>query len=310
MAVGAFENIMILAATLAACLSYQSPRKLEKLEWILPHACVSVAAVGPYVCVQGGDEDNYLDFELLTGKGKHVRSMNKLGDYFVGGPTGFLYYSYGGRIHVVDQRDREVRQFGSYGKRADQFTKGGTIWWHDKDGPQYLAIGSKGDIYAYDEGSDSIKHFGAKGKYINTIGKDFLKKKSVSGLAVDSHDNVYVSCIPRDAVGAYVACLSRTGKVLRTFGSIGEGVGQFHVMRNGSDSPGPGALAIGPGDLVYVSDMAGVEVEVYASSGKPLKTLNIGEPQDASFIIYGLAVDKRGTLYGATTMGVFARKRR
>jgi len=304
-----FTN-MLLTAALAIGISAQGVRrKLEDLYWLRTQCTVAVAVVGNYIAAQGGSEE-YEDSELMTRRGKHVRNLDHVGIYFVGGPTGLIYAAGQGSIFAVNSRDQEVLSFGSLGKRPDQFSKGGDRYGNLVDGPQYLAVGPKGDIFAYDQGTQTVKHFDSKGKFLNSFTSDVIKRKNVTGFAADAQDHVYLSLVGKlDKAEGFVACYSASGHLVRTLGSLGNGVGQFLLDKDNAGTSGPEAIAIGADGKIYVGDSYGAEVEIFDKTGKPLKTLPIEQRNYPGYVIYGLAVDKQGNLYGATETGLFARRR-
>ena len=300
---------MITALIFVASLTSQSrPPKLEKVHWLRRYSCDRMSLVGNNVCASGDIVDEYTGLELMTKSGKHIRSLlGRFSEIFVGGANGLVYSSSNGSIHISTDRGKELRHFGSFGNHADQFTKGGKVWWEDyEDGPQYMAVGPTGDVYAYDQGSRSIKHFSDKGRFLGVVKPNILSDVNVFDLAVDSLDNVYAAC-QSDKPQGFVVCISPSGKVLRTFGSIGEGVGRFYLEENAAS--GPSAVAVGPDGLIYVADENGGKVEVFSSSGQPLKTLKFAR-RDDGMLIYNIAIDKSGTLFVGSRYGLFSRKKR
>jgi len=303
------DNEMFLTTATFIFLSLQAKQRLTdpSFKWLRKGFYVDCAAVGDALCITEGGTEDYEPGDLIIKNGKVVRHMKNLGEYYVGGLDGLLYYSAGGHIYVVNQKDKEMRRFGSFGKGASHFTRGGqSNSLEDMDGPQQLAAGARGDVFAYDQGSGTIKHFNAKGAFQALVANDILKHCKVRGMCCDASDHLYLTCTG-DQGEAFAALLSSSGKLIRKFGSAGEGVGQFHIDNDGLAEPT--CIAVGPDGTVYVADLFGGEIEIFDPMGKAVKTLIVGD-QNSYSAIYSLSIDKRGILYGAGDRGVFMRKPR
>ena len=132
--------------------------------------------------------------------------------------------------------------------------------------PHGIRTDREGNIWAIDDGGHQIFKFTRDGKLLQTLGT-----KGVAGaddktfdrptdIAWDSKGNFYIS----DGYGnTRVVKFDKTGKYLTTWGTLGEGPGQFRL---------PHTIGVDSKDRVYVSDRENNRIQIFDENGKLLKT--------------------------------------
>src|SRR3954467_14473410 len=112
--------------------------------------------------------------------------------------------------------------------------------------PQASAVGPDGAIYVADQYTHAIQVFTSDGRFERELGSGLT---SVGAVAVAPDGVVYVAD-GSDRVDRYAP----DGRLLGSFGSSGDGLGQFHFGTGGGNDSGAGAgLAVGAGSL-WVAD--------------------------------------------------------
>jgi uncharacterized protein (TIGR03663 family) len=191
------------------------------------------------------------------------------------------------RIQVFDGTGQFVRQFGSKGAGLTEFNE-----------PCGLAVDAQGDLWVADTWNGRIVHYAADGQAVGAIGgpeNGFFGPRAVTV----SRGFVYVA----DTGNKKIVRFDRDGKRLNDFGGDGSGPGQLvepvglatdasgnvHVADTGNhriqvfDPEGKFLrqfpvsgwkdfytepyIAIGPGDMVFVTDSWGGRVAVYDARG-------------------------------------------
>lgn len=159
--------------------------------------------------------------------------------------------------------------------------------------PKGIGIDSQGNIYASDYSKDRVVKFSAAGKQVLAWGSKGTGPGQFDapwGVAVDSHDNVYVSA------DSAIQKFSSTGQFLSEVGTRGvPGVdpGTFFS---------PDGLTVDTQDNLYVADQGNDRIQKLSSSLQPLAVFGslgaspgLSEPE-------GVAVDRAGTIYIADTL--------
>ncbi len=114
------------------------------------------------------------------------------------------------------------------------------------------------------------------------------------GVATDAKGDVFVA----DSAGHRVVEYAPDGSLLRSWGSVGNGPGQFNQL----DSPE--GIAVGPDGNVYVADTWNERVEVFSPTGTFLRQWGGGPIGSAPGEFYGprsIAVSHDGRVYVADT---------
>ena len=269
--------------------------------WIL-----GAALVKDKLCILDFDRDKNKDTVLVIGlNGKVIRKL-KFDEAPLAGSNHAVYTSADGHINAYDLKGKLVRRMGSLGSKSSQFGRNVSEEGEDWPGPQYMAA-RNGMVYGYDIASNSIKQFTESGKFVRSIGLSALSKYELDRFAVDNSGTFYVSAMKKDGSDAGVLCLSSNGKLLRTIGSRGEGIGQFHRDKDWESGSyyGPGVITCGSDGKLYVVDSNTHEIEIFNPSGKALQTI---PRHSAAYSITSLSVSKDGALYITGSDGVFAWK--
>ncbi len=131
--------------------------------------------------------------------------------------------------------------------------------------PQASAVGPDGSIYVADQYTHAIQVFTPDGRFERELGLDLT---SVGAVAVAPDGVVYVAD-GSDRIDRYAPDGSR----LNSWGSSGDGVGQFHFGTGGGNDSGAGAgLAIGAGSL-WVADTRNDRIQRFAMDGTGAKVV-------------------------------------
>ncbi len=120
----------------------------------------------------------------------------------------------------------------------------------------YVVLDSQGNMYAADV--YNVYKFDSSGNFLLSFagygtGNGFVS--GISGLAVDSNENVYI----KDSGGTNdIQKFDASGNYVLRFGSQGSGDGQFGVLVG---------IAVGPSGNVYVADYDNDRIQVFDASG-------------------------------------------
>jgi DNA-binding beta-propeller fold protein YncE len=192
------------------------------------------------------------------------------------------------RIEVFDGSGQFVRQFGGKGPGLTEFNE-----------PCGLAVDSQGDLWVADTWNNRIVHYSSDGQALGAIGAPDNAFFGPRAIVVSNKNIVYVA----DTGNKKVVRFDRDGRRLGDFGGEGSGPGELiepvglaadasgniHVADTGNhriqvfDSEGKFLrqypvsgwkdfytepyLAIGPGDILLVTDAWGGRVSAYDSRG-------------------------------------------
>src|SRR4051794_31739103 len=125
--------------------------------------------------------------------------------------------------------------------------------------PQASAVGPDGTVYVADQYTHAIQVFTPDGRFLREFG---LNLTSVGAVAVAPDGIAYVAD-GSDRVDRYAP----DGRLLNSWGSPGDGVGDFHFGTGGGNDSGAGAgLAVGAGS-VWVADTRNDRVQRFALDG-------------------------------------------
>jgi len=145
-----------------------------------------------------------------------------------------------------------------------------------------LGVDSKGNVYGADFDRALINKYDSTGEFLTSW--DTEQPTGPGGLAIDSHDNIYiVNHRPHDH---QVQKFSSDGTLLKAFGITGSGEGEIGA--------GPEDLAIDKEGNVYVGDKDNNRIQKYNSNGEFLATIGaqgyLSDPWDVT-------VDGQGNVY-------------
>jgi len=125
--------------------------------------------------------------------------------------------------------------------------------------PQASAVGPDGAVYVADQYTHAIQVFAPDGRFERELGVNLT---SVGAVAVAPDGVVYVAD-GSDRIDRYAA----DGRLLNSWGTSGNGVGEFHFGTGGGNDSGAGAgLAVGAGSL-WVADTRNDRVQRFALDG-------------------------------------------
>ena len=161
------------------------------------------------------------------------------------GTMAFGCFTLGARVSAA-QSDESLNspqfllEWGQHGQGAGEF-----------DACVGIAIGQNDELYTAEFRNQRVQRFTSDGKFLSS----FAVQPHAGGLAVDADGNVYVAHWNSNKVAVY----SPTGELLREWGKMGTGDGDFRL---------PGSIAIGPDGLVYVPDQGNSRVQKFTHEGK------------------------------------------
>jgi sugar lactone lactonase YvrE len=235
-------------------------------------------------------------------------------------PTG-IAVDKNGNVYVSDTHNNLIRKITANGVVT---TIAGRRNGRDSarfDNPAGIAVDTDGNLYVADWGNDVIRKITSSGNVINfagsmgTPGRKNGIGESASfylpwGIALDSAGNVYVSdfnnnMIRKISPDAHVTTIA--GKKLR--GSA-----------DGKDSSAsffhPAGIAVDKKGMLYIADMGNNKVRKIATDGSVSTLAGSGQRGGADgrgttasfYKPYGIAVDKRGSVYVADYLNNLVRK--
>jgi len=204
-----------------------------------------------------------------------------------------------GFVYVTDVRNRRVQKFTADGRFLIAF--GQQLF----EKPGGIGIGPDGTLWVTDYDLDRIFHFNTDGKLITVWGEagdGAGAFESPVDVAVNSAGLVYVV----DQYHHRIQQFSPDGHFIRAWGKKGK----VNVVRSAlnflipdghkGEFYYPSRIAIGPDDLVYVSDAYNNRVQVFASDGRFLHSIGgMGLWGGRFRVASGLAVGTDGSLFAA-----------
>jgi len=159
------------------------------------------------------------------------------------GPNGGVYVTEraNNRVQEFDLNGGFIRSWGSQGSGDGQFIV-----------PRGITVGNDGAVYVCDWFNDRIQKFDSTGAFLSKW--DWSLIGTPNDIATDPQGNLLVT----DQANHRVVKLDTSGNVLTTFGSSGNGPGQFDTPEN---------VAVSPYGFIYVSDSALNLVSLFAPAG-------------------------------------------
>ena len=134
---------------------------------------------------------------------------------------------------------RFLLEWGSHGKDEGEF-----------DACVGITIGPNDVIYTAEFRNQRVQKFTTEGKFLG----GFTVQPHAGGLAVDADGNVHVAHWNSNKIATY----SPAGKLVREWGTRGDGDGEFRL---------PGSIALGPDGLLYVPDQGNSRVQKFELDG-------------------------------------------
>jgi Uncharacterized conserved protein len=194
-----------------------------------------------------------------------------------------------GNIFVADTNNGRVEKFSSNGVFMKSMGKKG-IGYGEFGEPNGIAIDHAGNIYVAEGSNHRVQELAPDGTFIAELkGPDpgFYGPRKI---ATGPDDSIYVV----DQGRARIVKFSPDGQVLGTWGSKGNGDGQFDDHTS---------VAVDPtSNKIYVADPRNKRIQVFDSNGKFLNKWSIPE-WGAPYGFEALAVDSdRGRLYASSAI--------
>jgi YD repeat-containing protein len=159
--------------------------------------------------------------------------------------------------------------FGGSGNKEGQFTH-----------PMDDAIDASGNVWVADGYDNRVEEFSSSGAFIASYGKEGTNEvhetevqfKEPVGLAINkTTGNIYVADQNNNRVVEFAAA---TGKIIRVFGKVGTGHGEFKE---------PNGVAIDSKGNVWVTDYTNNRVEKFNEEGKYLAEFGSGGKEEGKF---------------------------
>ena len=211
-----------------------------------------------------------------------------------------------GLVYVADQEDEAVKVFTDDGDFVRSWSSEGA---ETEEGDLFLAraiaVDSAGFVYVAKNGIPArIQKFTSNGAFVAMWGVQGTPQSSfgqISGLAVDSQDNVFVTGDESSTSETRVYEFSSTGTPITSWrGTDATGNGDF------DDLSGVG-IAIAPDNSVYTVETARDRVRQYTPTGQFIREFGgsvSGEYEEGRFYYpQWLAVDATGRIYVTDSIG-------
>jgi DNA-binding beta-propeller fold protein YncE len=209
----------------------------------------------------------------------------------------YMAFDSSNNVYVTDIYNCRVVKFTTGGLYLGQWGSPGTGN-GQLETPTGIAVDSSNNVYVADYVPDSnsyrIKKFDGNGNYLTQWGSPGSGNgqfSSISGIAVDTSQNVYVA----DTYNSRVEKFTSNGTYLTQWGSIGTGNGHFSA---------PLGIALDSGNNVYVSDNGNGRIEKFASNGSYQEQWSCDVGGDSGIQPSGIAVSSSEDVYVSDGAGV------
>ena len=197
-----------------------------------------------------------------------------------------LIFDASGDLWVADNWNNRIAEFQTDGTLLQAFGSGYLL-----NGVGYLAFGRSGHVYANDANYGRVVEFKTDGTFVKYIGQGQLNYPY--GLAVDSSGYLWVA----DGNNDRVVKFDESGNLLETFGTPGNGNGQFNTPVYG--------LAFDPSGNLWVDDSGNSRIQEFDVNSNFLFLRSVGSygTGDGQFVppTTGITVDSSGNLWVADT---------
>ncbi|CAI8019174.1 E3 ubiquitin-protein ligase TRIM71 [Geodia barretti] len=180
------------------------------------------------------------------------------------------------RIQQLSSTCKHLRTVGTRGSGPLQFRNPKGITVHPHTGKVYVADRNNHRIQVLNSDLTYSGSFGRKGSNNGEFSYPY-------DVATDRDGNVYVA----DQYNHRIQVFAVDGVFLRQFGKEREGEGELNE---------PVSIAIDSGNIVYVGELRNNHISIFSTDGECIKSFGREGPAEFDGP-YGLAVDKKGTLY-------------
>lgn len=201
----------------------------------------------------------------------HGLTIDEEGNFYITDTAWGLH-----RAKVFSSSGQFLRQFGTYGSGEGQLN-------------HPFGLAASGDrVYVIEVHGHRVAVFDKQGNWIANWGSRGGRWEPYQcGVAIDANGNIFVSDFRKNVIKKF----DRENVLLKTFGSLGTGPGQFQGVLG---------LAIGPDDRLYALDQGGNRINVFDLEGNPAGTIGEGGAGPTQLSKpSGLAVDSEGKIYVA-----------
>ncbi|HSP54906.1 MAG TPA: NHL repeat-containing protein [Dehalococcoidia bacterium] len=190
-----------------------------------------------------------------------------------------------GRIYVTDTGgERKIHIYDSLWQEAGSFAPPDTE--ASARIPVYLAIAPSGDVYVSDRGAAAIYIFTADGESKGQVTAPAgFEDWHPLGLTFDKDGNLYVADVTPEK--HRVVVLDPAGNLKLTFGTQGEGEGQFWY---------PNGIAVDEQGRIFVADSNNGRMQAFDKDGKYLFKISRGMSSGDLSMPRGIAIDGQGRL--------------
>jgi YD repeat-containing protein len=180
------------------------------------------------------------------------------------------------RIQKFNGKGESLKIIGSAGSGNGQFS-----------GPEGITIAPNGHIFVSDTYNHRVQEFSANGEFIKVINPPGLGTIEPTGIAADSNGDVWVT----DWTNNRVVELSEAGALIRSFGSAGNGEGQFNR---------PDAVEVDTNGTVWVGDQENGRIQIFNQNGEYVTQFGAKGSGAGQFNFgypFGFAVTANGTAW-------------
>jgi sugar lactone lactonase YvrE len=229
--------------------------------------------------------------EHFTARGRYLRFAPFRSRHLSSAPGRFnlpydLAIDGAGRMYVADTHNHRIQVFNRRGKLIRRWGRLGTAP-GEFDQPRAIALDPQGDVWVADHENKRVQKFTPGGRFLAEAGGF----NSPRGLSSDAHGNVYVA----DDANHRVVELANDGSVVRTWGHLGTGDGEFTL---------PYSTAVDRFGHVWVTDTNNNRIQEFTADGTFVARFgaNGGDSTPGSGPgefdhPYDLAFDRAGNLY-------------
>jgi hypothetical protein len=215
---------------------------------------------------------------LYLGEASGV-ALNSKGHVFVfsrGNTTGPAYAASAAQILEFGPDGRYIREIGhnlyawsfAHTIKVDRYDN---IWATDKGSDMVVKFNPEGRVEmvfgrkleASDEGAGPLKHPKPP------LPPEDGRFRQVTDIAWDAQDNGYIS---DGYINSRVAKIDKDGNWIGSFGTPGDGPGQFNT---------PHTIAVDAQNLIYVGDRGNRRIQVFDGTGKLIRQIHIDVPVPA-----------------------------
>ncbi len=275
-----FKSFLPVIALLVAILVGCTPQQTVKKETLVWPRVPEKARIQFVRAIQGKNDFVKSKLDVLKKTLTGENSLEKLIK-----PYGVATDSKG-RLYVSDAGNHCVLIFDENAIDKDaSLTYLGTSGFGQLTEPAGIAIDDNDTIYVSDVQLNTVFVYGPDRKFVRTFGEKNVFTRP-AGIAFNKATREIVVV---DTKSYQIKCFSMDGKLTRTFGSKGNGKGQFNLPSNVTcDSTGN----------IYIVDTMNFRVQIFDKNGSFLSTFGQPDNVPGSFSRpKGIALDGDGNVY-------------